>query len=217
MNASRPYPWSDLIEALGDAPFEEIKGALAAAGTDPFDRDAFVLLAATGRALRELIPADAPAEALTFYSDLLHSLYLHWAAGRPVRTVDRDRLSQVLAAPPPPSVSEAGAWYVQLPERLVWAAPGTGAAHEPFDGMFVTATPQRVEVLAVLGFRPERDGFTTMRASVPLPLPAPPARADGSTAFATMLPAGERMGFHSVTSVAELAWLALLALAEGRS
>jgi len=216
MSAPRPYPWTALVEALGDERFQEIQGELAAAGTDAFERDAFALVGAVGRVLRELVPDDAPAEAVTGYLSLLHALYLHWAAGRQVRTVSRERLSAVLTAPPPPAIPP-GVCYLQLPERQVWAAPAAGAAHEPLDGLFVAADVRRVLVLAVLGFRPEREGFTTVEASVPCPVVAAPPRADGSEPFSSVLPAGERMGFFSVTSEAELAWLALLALAAAAS
>ena len=80
--------------------------------------------------------------------------------------------------------------------------------------MFVVAAPDRVRVLAVLGFRPGREGFTTMEAVSPLPPVSPTARDDGAAPFATVLPAGERMGFFSVTSESELVALALLAHAE---
>ncbi len=213
MSSPRPYPWTALVEALGDARFEEIRGELATARIDPFERDAFVLAGAVGRVLRDLVPGDAPADAVTLYSALLHVLYLHWAGGRPVRAVSRERLSAQLAAALAPPVPAPGTCYLQLPERLVWAAPSAGAAHEPLDGLFVATTPARVQLLAVLGFRPEREGFTTIAATAPLPVPQTPARADGSPPFSTVLPAGERMGFFSITSEAELARLALLALA----
>jgi hypothetical protein len=212
MTSTRPYPWTALVEALGDGRFDEIKGEIAAARADPFDRDAFVLGAAAGRLLRDLVPDDAPSEAVTAYATLLHVLYVHWLSGRPVRAVRRERLNPQLTAPPPPPAPALGACYLQLPERLVWAAPATGAAHEPLDGLFVMTTSTRLQVLAVLGFRQEREGFTTIEAAAPLPATAAPLRADGAAPFSTVLPAGERMGFHSVTSEAELAWLALLAL-----
>jgi hypothetical protein len=214
VSAPRPYPWTALVEVLGEAPFEEIRGDLAAAGTDPYEYDAFVLAGAVGRVLRELVPDDAPAEAVTSYLRLLHALFLHWAGGRQVRTASRERLSARLAAPAAPPPPAPGACYLQLPERLVWAAPSDGAAHEPLDGLFVVATPSQIRVLAVLGFRREREGFTTIDATAPLPAPDLSTRADGSAPFASVLPAGDRMGFHSLTSETELIWLALLALAE---
>jgi hypothetical protein len=217
MSAARPYPWTSLVDALGEPRFAAMRAALAAAGTDPFDRDAFVLAPDVGRALRDLVPDEAPAEAVMSYAALLHVLYLHWDAGRPVRGLDRAATTRLLAPPgappaaspptPPPQVG-----YVQLPERLVWASASPGAAHEPMDGMFVVATERWLRVLAVLGFRPERLGFTTITAEAPLPVGARAARPDRSPPFATVLPAGERMGYFSVTSPAELARLALLAL-----
>lgn len=217
MSAPRPYPWTALVEVLGDDRFAEIKGELEAARIDPFERDAFALVAAVGRVLRELVPDDAPAEAVTSYTALLHALYLHWVGGRSVRAVTRERLRERVADPSPPPAPVAGVRYLQLPERLVWAAPSAGAAHEPLDGLFVATTPARVQVLAVLGFRQERQGFTTIDVSAPLPVTTLPARADGSAPFSTVLPAGDRMGFVSVTSEDELACLALLALAAAES
>lgn len=215
MTTARPYPWAAVVEALGEARLEEIRTSLAARGVDPADRDGFVLDAGVGRVLRELVPADAPAEAVTSYAALLHALYGHWIAGRPVRVLDRERLRATLAAPGAPPPPPAGTVYLQLPERLLWAAPAPGVAHEPLDGVFVVASPGRIRVLAVLGFRPEREGFTTVEAEAATPPPGAPLRDDGTPPFATVLPGGERMGFLSVTSQTELVALALLALAEG--
>ncbi len=218
MSEPRPLPWSALFEALGPGNFEAMRTALAAAGTDAFDRDAFLLDGAVGRVLRDLVPADAPAEAVTEYGALLHALYLHWSAGSPVRSLDRAAAETLLSAPPREAGATEGppAVYVQLPERLVWAAPAPGAPHEPMDGVFVLRAPGRCRVLAVLGFRPDRQGFTTVAADAPLPSRLAP-RGDGSPPFSTVLPAGARMGLFSVTTPAELAALALLALAAGRS
>ncbi len=221
--SERPYPWTALIEALGEARLAEVRAALEAGKKDRFDRDLFLLDAAVGRLLRDLVPADAPAEAVTSYAALLHMLYLHWDAGSPVRVLERAKAAALLVAPPPslppataaPAVASPPVSYVQLPERLVWAAPAPGGPHEPMDGAFVVLAPRRLRVLAVLGFRPERQGFSTIEAEAPLPpLPSPPpVRDDGTAPFATVLPAGERMGYFSVTTEAELALLALLALA----
>jgi hypothetical protein len=215
--ALRPLPWAALIEALGASSFEAMRAALAKAGTDPFDRDAFLLDGTVGRVLRDLVPAEAPAEAVTEYAALLHALYVHWSHGSPVRTLERDAAAALLSDPPAdvPSPTGTAVAYVQLPERLVWAAPAPAAPHEPIDGIFVIPAPGRCRALAVLGFRPDRQGFTTIAVEAPLPLRLRP-RPDGSGTFATVLPAGERMGFFSVTTPHELALLALLALAGAR-
>lgn len=216
--APRPLPWTALLEALGEATFEGMRAALAKAGADPFDRDAFLLDGAVGRVLRDLVPADAPAEAVTEYGALLHALYLHWSHGSPLRVLERGAATALLSASPVGAAlpAEPPVAYVQLPERLVWAASAPGAPHEPMDGAFVIRSQGRCRALAVLGFRPDRQGFTTIEAETPLP-PRLEKRPDGSPPFATVLPAGERMGLYSVTTPQELTALALLALAAARS
>ncbi len=214
----RPLPWTALIGALGESRFQAMRTALAKAGTDPLDRDAFLLDGAVGRVLRDLVPADAPAEAVTQYGALLHALYLHWDCGSPVRVLDRGAATALLSAPPEqvPTAQGTAATYVQLPERLIWAAPAPGAPHEPMDGIFVSQSGTRIRVLAVLGFRPDRQGFTAIEAEASPPARLAP-RSDGSPPFATVLPAGERMGLFSITTAPELALFALLALSAARS
>lgn len=218
MTAPRPLPWTALLEVLGESTFEAVRAALAKAGTDPLDRDAFLLDGAVGRVLRDLVPADAPADAVMQYGALLHVLYLHWNGRSPVRVLERDAATPLLSSPPEglDSGPRPEVCYVQLPERLVWASPASAAPHEPIDGIFVVRTERRVRALAVLGFRPDRQGFTTIEADVPFPGPRPEPRADGSSPFATVLPAGERVGLFSVTTAPELAFLALLALSASR-
>lgn len=218
MSAPRPLPWTGLVEALGEGSFEAIRAALGKSGTDPFDRDAFLLDGAVGRVLRDLVPVDTPADAVTQYGALLHALYLHWAHGSTVRVLERAAASALLAAPPArvPAVEGPVVAYVQLPERLVWAAPDSGAPHEPLDGIFVIHSRRGSRALAVLGFRPDRQGFTIIEAEEGL-APRLDPRPDGSPPFTTVLPAGERMGFFSVTTAPELMLLALLALAAAQS
>ena len=217
MSAPRPLPWTALIEALGEGNFEAMRAARAKAGSDPLDRDAFLLEGAVGRVLRDLVPPDAPAEAVTQYGALLHALYIHWSHGSPVHVLERGVATALLSAPPEsvPAVAGPAVAYIQLPERLVWAAPAPGAPHEPMDGIFVVQSARAGRALAVLGFRPDRQGFTTIEADMPPP-PRLDPRPDGSPPFATVLPAGERMGFFSVTTAPELALLALLALPASR-
>lgn len=215
MSSERPLPWTDLVEVIGTKPFEDITEALTGARVDPADRDAFLLLGPAGALLRELMPADAPAQAVTEYGALLHVLYLHREAGHPVRALDRATLERALAdfAPLGRPPAAPGVWYVQFPERLVWAETAPDVPHEPLDGSFALVSAARASVLAVLGFRPERGGFTTVEAVSALPVTPPPPRPDGSAPFASLLPAGERAHLRSVATPDELVALALLALA----
>jgi len=209
---ARPLPWTELVEAIGEPRFGEIRDALAQAGIDDLDRDAFLLNGAVTNLLKDLMPEEAPAEAVSAYAALLHACYVTWARDWPVAIVGTDALKAALHAPALPSTHAPTVCYVQLPERQVWAEPEPGAAHEPLDGIFLMVREGRADVLAILGFRPGRDGFTTMEGAIAVPAPAPPARADGAPAFASALPAGERAGLVSVVDAHELAALALFAL-----
>jgi hypothetical protein len=209
-------PWAALLDALGEARFREIQAALRQAGTPEEDRDAFLLDGAAGRLLRDVMPHDAPAETVNAYGTLLHMLFVAWSRGWPVARADGARLVQALRQPARPVQSPEGdpapVCYVQLPERMVWAAPLAGAPHEPIDGIFVARSAPVVRTMAILGFREAREGFTTVEATARLPLPLPEPRPDGTPAFASLLPAGERAGLFSVADEAELVALAMLAL-----
>ncbi|MFI4978706.1 MAG: hypothetical protein ACHQC8_08535 [Solirubrobacterales bacterium] len=211
---SRPLPWTDLFEAIGEERFTQIREALAAAKVDAFDQDAFTMNGAVGQLLRELMPDDAPAEAVSAYASLLHMVYLAWSTGWPVTEVQKDALRTSLApAPALPAPALLRFSYLALPPNLVWAEPAAGEAHEPMDGAFVLVKEDRVHVLGVLGFRAGRPGFTTMEGAIRLPAPPPERRPDGRPAFASTLPAGEKAGLVSVVDEHELCALALLALA----
>lgn len=215
MTAARPLPWTALFDAIGEGRFEEIRAAVRHDRVDAADRDAFLMIASAGSLLREMMPPEANGGALAAYGALLQILYLLWDAGWPVATLDRPSLEGALADPaaighPPPA---PGVTYVQLPERAVWAEPAPGEPHEPLDGCFVALSASRIAVVAVLGFRADREGFTTVEAAAPLPIAPPGPRPDGTAPFASALPSGERAGLRSVVTPQELLALALLARA----
>jgi hypothetical protein len=111
-----------------------------------------------------------------------------------------------------------GACYLQLPERLFWARIAQDATAEPVDGLFLASGAEggEVTVLAVLGFRPERGGFSQVTVTAP---PEDFARAGSFVRrplFAPALEGGERAGVRSLLSEAELLYLASLALTEAR-
>lgn len=208
---SRPLPWTDIVAAIGDEHFRQIRESLEATKADPRDRDAFLLDGSAAAMLRDLMPEDAPTDMVHAYGALLHTLYVMWSHGWPLRTIDEAALRTSLASGRPlnPEPRTLDPFYLQLPERLVWALPAEGAAHEPLDGIFVLPGPDRVHALAVLGFRSEREGFTTMEGAIRLPAPAPGPRPDGTPAFASTLPGGPN--FLTVVDEHELAALSLLA------
>jgi len=213
MSATRPLPWTELISAIGEERFAEVRESLAKAGTDDLSGDAFILNGTVANLLRDLMPDDAPADAITAYGALLHMLHVCWARDWPLVTITTERLRDALSSPIAHSpLPIAVACYVQLPERLAWAEPAPGDPHEPLDGIFLIATPARADALAVLGFRAARDGFTTMAGAIALPSPPPPPRANGVPAFASTLPGGDLAKLVSVVDAHELCALALLAV-----
>jgi len=210
---SRALPWTELVSAIGEERFAEIRDALAASGTDDLHADAFILNGTVANLLRDLMPDDAPADAITAYGALLHMLHACWARDWPVVTIGDEQLRDALrrtthdARRTMPVVC-----YVQLPERLAWAEPGPGQPHEPLDGIFLIASAARADALAVLGFRAARDGFTTMEGAIALPSPPPPSREGGQPAFTSTLPGGREARLISVVDAHELCALALLAV-----
>jgi hypothetical protein len=96
----------------------------------------------------------------------------------------------------------------------IFLAPSFGRWY----GSALASRPPRVQqavatVLAVLGFRADREGFTTIEADAPLPLAPPAPRPDGAAPFSSALPAGDRAGLRSLVTPQELLALALLARA----
>lgn len=164
--------------------------------------------------LLEREPA-AAAEYLT----LLYAAFRFWDAGERLVPVDRPALEPALDTAPEPlrlAVPDS-ACYVQLPHQWFWAQVGPGGPHEPLDGMFVAAGARgdALTVVAVLGLRPDRPGFSQVSLTAhPDDVQAAPALAR-SDRFAPVLEGGDRAGFRSVTSAAELLLLTQLALIPG--
>lgn len=213
---SRLHPFDVVADALPDGWFAEIRAA-EAQGRDATDRLRFHDLAPVRSVMRQLEPAgvEAGGTAVAEYETLLYAVYRFWSAGRHSVAVGRAVVDGALAAGPPPTVPR-GACYLQLPERLFWARIGDTAAPEPLDGVFLAAGAgdREITVLAVLGLRAGRGGFSQIAVTVP---PADLARAGHfvrQPPFAPVLEGGERAGVKSLVSEAELLHLTHLALAQ---
>lgn len=216
----RRTPFELVFAELAEQHFPALAAEAAGRNQDLTDRGQFASLPSVQRMLAEIEAPDlverAP-EAAAEYLSLLYAAYHYWAAGRPLIEIDRAALEERLNVGPTgrrPTVRQA--CYVQIPERLVWAQVEPSAPHEPLDGMFIVAGPQGREftIVAILGLRVERGGFSQITAvATPEEFAAAPAEARDPP-FAPVLEGGERMGFKSVTSAAELLLLASLATAE---
>lgn len=206
--------------------FPAIRAQAAAHHANDAVPDEILLLEAAGVLLRELPPDLAtqaeylpPAAALREYGALVFHAYRYWSWGRRTLVVDEaltrallareERLGEWALAPPHP------AGYLQLPRHLLWAKVDPDATPEAVDGFFWSAggqpneaTLQRLDLLFVLGIRPDRPGFSVIELDVPLPA-EPPGHwgdirgRDDAPDFANVLPGGELRGLHSMVSVAE--------------
>lgn len=208
----RLTPYELAFGAESERRFTEIRESFARSGADPHDLDAFVLDREVTAYLRELVPEEGVGEAVREHLALLHHAWLYWSAGGWLISLTRDRARRLLASPGPgeeaqpgssPATGQPAAFYLQLPERLVWADLGDGQPHQPLDGAFVRPWPGGgLFVLAVAGMHPGREGFTVVEADG---YPGEGLeRTDGSPVFSPVLPGGEAAGLFSIAGEAEL-------------
>jgi hypothetical protein len=200
---SRITPFEQVFGTFRDR-FQRLREEMTATGKDPRDRDGFLLEREVAGMLQELRPEAGFGEATESVAALVHHAYLFWEAGERVNEVTRDELVQVVQESPDSQrrATEASSTYVQLPPLAIWALLEDGSV-EPLDGWFQTTRGGELQVLAVLGLRPGRPGFTTLSARGPAP--GFQRRDDGSARFAPLeTKAGARAGIGAVTSEAEL-------------
>ncbi len=175
-------------------------------------------LQSTQRLLRELGSSDLAEEdagAVGEYLTLVFASYRYWEAEKPTLSIDKDKLIRAIQHPPRqgPAVHH-DACYLQFPERWVWATIGEGQPHEPLDGMFVVSTRPHtgITVVAILGLRPGREGFSQISVTAGADAVAAASATMRDPPFAPVMEGGVAAGFKSVTSDGELLCLAHLAL-----
>jgi hypothetical protein len=204
---ARPTPFDLVFAPLAGERFPAIRAALAAAGRDPRDRDAFLLVPEVVMLVREFRPDGGLGEGIDQLAALIHHAYLFWESGSPVVVIGAEELGRLLTdGAGPARAAEAKpllARYVQVPERRVWARPVEGEPFEPLDGCFLDPAPDgRLRVLAVFGLRPERAGFTVVEAQGARPVGL--VRPDGTALFDPVLEGGAQAGLHTVAGAEEL-------------
>ncbi|HEX2203236.1 MAG TPA: hypothetical protein VHG91_08050 [Longimicrobium sp.] len=190
-------------------------------GEDPARRERFGFLTLAGDALREVVPEEAPPEALEEYRALLYHAFNFWRFGRRTYVLESAAARYLVEAKPSlrgwelnlphPSV------YVKLPPKLFWASIATDVPPEPVDGFFATLSAavdplgqayQELEVLMVLGLRRGRTGFsvipfdTELGPGIPAVWAETPGR-EGAEDFENILPGGEMAGLYSILTTAE--------------
>lgn len=208
----RPTPFDVAFGPESGDRFARMHASLKSAGLDANDLDAFVLDREVVSFLRDLVPEEGVGEAVTRHLSLLHHAFLYWVEGGWLFRLTRDRTRSLLAGPPAVAASDVEpllprAYYVQLPERLVWAEVAPGEPHQPMDGLFVRPWASNgYFTLAVFGLHPGHSGFTLVEAEG---YPEEGLlRADGSPPFAPVLAGGAAAGLHSIVAEEELLELA---------
>jgi hypothetical protein len=205
MPTSRVTPFDLAFGPLAEARFPPIQAALAAARQDPRDRDAFLMIREVVELVRDLRPDEGQGDEIGELVAFLHHAYLFWVAGTPTFLATPGELAAVLRTPPQPSGSTADpppAFYVQLPERRVWASVVPGEPAEPMDGCFLNSLEPELRVLGAFGVRPGRMGLSVVEVAGPRPRAH--ERADATPLFAPALPGGAQAGLASVIDGEEL-------------
>ena len=201
--------------------FPRIGDEADVSGSDPLHRSRFAFLTSATELARSLVPEEAPAEALEQHEALLYHAYNFWRYGKRVYLLEAPVARYLVEAAPSP-----GEWelvlphpsvYLQLPPNLFWASVSPESTPEPVDGFFVTSAegddplgePYReVQVMAVLGIRRDRAGFSV----IPFVTEAGPGIAaawaeasvrEGGDAFRSVLPGGEISGLYSLLTTDE--------------
>jgi hypothetical protein len=203
---ARPTPYDLFLAPIADESFPRIRASLASAGADPADRDTFLMDREVVSLIRQLRGDEALGEAMDQMVALVHQTYLAWDAGVVLVPVSEEAAESLLENRPaetPEAADAPRAYYVQLPERRVWASVVEAEPPEPLDGCFVSRTPEgKLRVLGIFGLRPDRPGFSAVEVGGPRPQSL--ARADGSALFAPTLAGGAAAGLHSITGEEEL-------------
>jgi hypothetical protein len=202
----RPTPFALVFEPVAQTTFPPIRSALDRARQDPHDRDSFLMLREVVTLLRDLRPEEGLGEGMDQLAALVHHAYLFWAAGSLTVAVPLGRLEQLLDERVLSGSDHRGVppYYVQMPERRIWADVVPGRPHEPLDGCFVhlDSDGTGLRVLGVFGVHAERPGFSVVEAMGPRSLVL--ARVDGSRLFAPTLPGGAAAHLFSLAGAEEL-------------
>ena len=180
-----------------------MKEGIAAAGSDPRNRDAFVLVREVVEFLREMRTEDAGREGIAELVAFTHSAYLFWLDGECLVRVDQDTLEALLSGVAAPDSGALGrSYYLQLPAQRVWGETVPGAAVEPLDGSFVIPGDPGFGVVGVFGLHPGREGLTVVSAEGPRARHL--VRPDMTPLFSPRLPGGARARLFQVVGPEEL-------------
>ena len=166
-----PYELSFPGMSPARAHFDAIRSEADAREVDARDPSSFVMLAAAGRAVREIRSAEDDPALIRQYGLLLYHAFHFHEGGEALYLIETEAIRDLLDGDPEilgwaPSLGEpAGhaAGYVQLPQHLVWVRSQEDAAPESLDGFFwVRSSDEHFGLLLALGMRGERPGLSVV-------------------------------------------------------
>ncbi len=219
---SRITPFDLVFEAGIEDRFAAIKTEAELSKRDFTDPAQFVSLSTVQHLLTEIESPDLLQQypsAAAEYSILLYSAFRFSEAGKQVVYVEPQEWDEdfiaTYASTSPPTVTSAPC-YVQLPEQRFWAQIDSDAPHEPLDGCYVALSQdgRQVVVVAILGLRKGRSGFSQISLTVAQEELVAARMATRSPPFAPLMAGGLEAGFKSIGSPGELLLLTQLALAQ---
>jgi hypothetical protein len=166
--------------------------------------------------LDQIAPPDAEGVDPTVRGGMAQLAFLAYRfleGGEVTVTVEQDSLDAAIAIP---LTKDRGIpttpFYLQLPQRHVWGQINEEAPHEPVDGIFAAPSGDVVCLAAVLGFHPDRMGFSQFTTEVDAEGWQQASQHVRNPPFAPKMDGGAGMGFKSIVSEAELIHLVQLAL-----
>jgi hypothetical protein len=184
---------------------------------DLCDASAFVMLASTGQALREIRGPDDDPALIHQYGFLLYHSFHFCEAGEPLYLVQAPALRELIEREPPkvewsPAL-EPRAGYAQLPQHLAWVRAAPGLPPDSLDGFFWSRGPAgRFGLLLALGMRGDRPGLSVvLLADLPLEEASDWTRMEmreGGRDFSSSLPGSELDGLYELRSSGEALKLA---------
>lgn len=213
--SQRLHPFDHVFGSVARERFPAIRAEALALRKDVTDPGHFASLAEVQRTLEVIESPEllaARPEAAAEYLLGLYAAYRFWDAGSRTVVLTRGEVERALAHPARrygrvPSV------YVQLPERWFWGQVEPEGPHEPVDGVFVAADAggRELTVVAVLGLRPDRAGFSQVAVRTTL-AEAWEAISAEMPSFAPAMEGGEAAGLRSLRSAVDVVGLALAAV-----
>jgi hypothetical protein len=208
---TRLHPFAFVLAEVAETKFPSIR---AQAPSAAIDLATFARLTSVQGLLQEFGSPDLAPEAAAEYLSLLFVGFRYWEAGKHTYQMDRPALEVSFLAPPTgaPRVPH-GACYLVMPERWFWGRIDEGTSHEPIEGLFVATARGEFTVVAVLGLRAERQGFSQITVTGNDADIMAAGENVRQPPFAPTMDGGVTAGFKSVTTQGELLHLSYLALA----